>query len=73
MINNVGMGLKPLEYLYYINPFTKVNGNLCIYSNFIDCLLPSALADGVYKLLLNLALATSWFVSVKREYKIMDK
>ena len=73
MINNVRMGLKPLEYLYSLNPFTKVNslprffgGNLCINSNFIDCLLPSALADGVYKLLLNLALATSWFVSVKR-------
>jgi len=40
------MGLKPLNYLYSTNPFTKVNGNLYINSNFAGYLLPSALADG---------------------------
>lgn len=40
------MGLKPLNLLHSISPFTKVNGNLCINSNSFDHLLPSALADG---------------------------
>jgi hypothetical protein len=60
------MGLKPLNHLYSTNPFTKVNGNLYINSNFVGYLLPSALADGFYKFLLNTALATFLFVSVKR-------
>ncbi len=46
---------KPLNHLYSTNPFTKVNGNLYINSNFVGYLLPSALADGFYKLLLNKA------------------
>ena len=60
------IGLKPLDHLYSTNPFTKVNGNLYINSNFLSYLLPSALADGFYKFLLNTALATFLFVSVKR-------
>ena len=60
------MGLKPLNCLYSTNPFTEVNGNLYINSHFTGYLLPSALADGFYKLLLTLALATFWLVSVKR-------
>ena len=60
------MGLKPLNHLYSTNPFTKVNGNIYINSNFIGFLLPSALADGFNKLLLNMALATFLSVSVKR-------
>lgn len=60
------MGLKPLNCLHSINPFTEVNGNLYINSHFIGYLLPSALADGFYKFLLPLALATFWPVSVKR-------
>jgi len=46
------MGLKPLNLLYFDNPFTEVNGN-CKSDN----LLPSALADGLNVLIL-LALAT---------------
>jgi hypothetical protein len=57
---------KPLNRQYSKNPFTKVNGNLYIKSYFISFILPSALADGFYKLLLPLALATFWFVSIKR-------
>ena len=60
------MGLKPLKCLYSTNPFTEVNGNLYIISHFSGYLLPSALADGFYKLLLPLALATFRLVSVKR-------
>jgi hypothetical protein len=52
------MGLKSLSNLYSTNPFTEVNGNLFINSNFIGYLLPAALADGYYKLLLIMALAT---------------
>ena len=66
MFDNLRMGLKPRKHLYSTNPFTKVNGNLYINSNFVDYLLPSALADGFYKFLLNKALATFLFVSVKR-------
>jgi len=43
------MGLKPLKYLCFTNPFTKVNGNIYINSNSEGYLLPSALADGFYK------------------------
>ncbi len=28
MVDNSGMGLKPLNHLYSTNPFTKVNGNI---------------------------------------------
>jgi len=66
MIDNMRMGLKPLNHQYSTNPFTEVNGNLYIKSYFISYILPSALADGFYKLLFPLALATFWFVSVKR-------
>jgi hypothetical protein len=59
------MGLKPLSHKHSINPFTKVNGNLYSISNFVRYLLPSALADGLYKLTLNLALAAFRFVSAK--------
>ena len=37
------MGLKPITYLHFTNPFTEVNGN---NSYSILNLLPSALADG---------------------------
>jgi hypothetical protein len=43
------MGLKPLNYLYFTNPFTEVNGNIHIRLNFVELLLPSALADGLCK------------------------
>ncbi len=73
MFDNLRMGFsegihpgKPLNHLYSTNPFTKMNGNLYINSNFVGYLLPSALADGFYKFLLNTALATFLFVSVKR-------
>ena len=66
MFDNLIMGLKPLNRLYSTNPFTKVNGNLYINLNFVGYLLPSALADGFYKFLLNTALATFLFISVKR-------
>jgi len=52
------MGLKPLNHLLIIDPFTEVNGNICSPPNFVSYLLPSALADGFYRLLLNMALAT---------------
>jgi hypothetical protein len=42
MIERFRMGLKPHSYLYFTNPFTKVNGN---YSSIGISLLPSALAD----------------------------
>lgn len=58
------MGLKPLGHQYSF-PFTKVNGNLSVISNFTGYLLPSALADGLYKLILNRALAAFWFVQTK--------
>jgi hypothetical protein len=64
MFDNLRMGLKPFNHLYPTNPFTKVNGNLNINSNFVGYLLPSALADGFYKFLLNKALATFLFVSI---------
>jgi hypothetical protein len=57
MFDNLRMGLKPLVHQYSF-PFTKVIGNLSVISNFKGYLLPSALADGLNKLLLNLALAT---------------
>jgi hypothetical protein len=44
------MGLKPLGHPHSCNPFTKVNGNIGISLNFFGFLLPSALADGFYKL-----------------------
>ena len=56
------MGLKPLIHLFFTNPFTEVNGNLKINSHLVGYLLPSALADGFYKLLLILALATFYLV-----------
>ncbi len=62
------MGLKPHNCVYSINPFTEVNGNLYINSHFTGYLLPSALADGFYKLLLPLALAT-YFIVVKIQLK----
>ena len=56
------MGLKPLEHQFSQNPpinrgkqFTKVNGN---NKNFSSFFFPSALADGLNKLLWNWALAT---------------
>ncbi len=52
------MELKPLKHLHSTNPFTKVNGNLRINVNSVSFLLPSALADGNDKFLLNWALAT---------------
>ena len=55
------MGLKPLNHLNYINPFTKVNGKLFINPILIRHLLPSALADGFYKSLLSKALAIFQF------------
>ena len=58
------MGLKPLNRQYSTNPFTEVNGNLYTKFYFISFILPSALADGFYKLLLPVALATFWFVYV---------
>ena len=71
MFDNLRMGLKPLGHQYSF-PFTKVNslprivgGNLSVISNFIGYLLPSALADGLHKLILNLALAAFWFVQTK--------
>jgi hypothetical protein len=72
MFNNIRMGLKPLNHLYSTNPFTKVNslprligGNVYINYNFVVYLLPSALADEFFKLLLNKALAIFLIISVK--------
>ena len=42
------MGLKPLNHLQLANPFTEVNGNLCINFNFVNDLFPSAQADGFW-------------------------
>jgi hypothetical protein len=30
MVSKIKMGLKPLNHLQLANPFTEVNGNLCI-------------------------------------------
>jgi hypothetical protein len=49
------MRLKPLVNPNLTIPFTEVNGNK---TNSSSVLLPSALADGLHKLLLILALAT---------------
>jgi hypothetical protein len=49
------MGLKPLGQTHLTIPFTEVNGNK---ANSSSVLLPSALADGLHKLLLKWALAT---------------
>jgi hypothetical protein len=62
MDKNLEMGLKPLEHLLSQNPFTKVNGNK---TNSSSVLLPSALADGLDKLLWNWALATFIIISLK--------
>jgi len=59
--------------MYSTNPFTEVNINLYINSHFTGYLLPSALADGFYKLLLPLALATFWLVSAKRLIQLIYK
>ena len=59
------MGLKPLKHLYSTNPFTKVNGNNYINSNFADYLLPSALADDSYNQIFIKALASFQFILVK--------
>ena len=63
MKDNLRMGLKPIviQTLQFrspglVIPSGKVNANLCF--NSVEYLLPSALADGFYKLLLYLALAT---------------
>jgi hypothetical protein len=56
-----GMGLKPLPLLYFLNPFTKVNGNKSIIFKMRTFLLPSALAEGLSKLVLIWALATLQF------------
>jgi hypothetical protein len=63
------MGLKPFNHLYSTNPFTKVNGNLRINSNFVGYILPSALADGLNKLLYDAALATFLFVKFLIQFK----
>lgn len=62
MYKNFRMGLKPLVNFHFTNPpinrgwlFTEVNGNKINSSTVI---LPSALADGYNKLLLEWALAT---------------
>ena len=52
------MGLKPPHTLRCINPFTEGNGNSYINSNSSCYSLPSALADGFHKSLLEKALAT---------------
>jgi hypothetical protein len=41
MDENIRMGLKPRQNLHFTNPFTEVNGNICL----VGFLLPSALAD----------------------------
>jgi hypothetical protein len=64
MFDKLRMGFKPLG-LQYSFPFTKVNGNFSVISNFTGYLLPSALADGLNKLILKLALATFWFEPTK--------
>ena len=57
------MGLKPLVCrIYFTNPFTEVNGNKI---NYFLILLPSALADGIFKLLLLWALATFLILFIK--------
>jgi len=66
MIDILRMGLKPRNHMYFTNPFTKVNGNLNMELFHNRYLLPSALADGFYKLLFNQALATFYYVSIKR-------
>jgi hypothetical protein len=78
MIDILRMGLKPRIYLYFTNPFTKVNslprligGNLNIDSQYIEYLLPSALADGFCMLYPNRALATFYYVSVKRQFQLI--
>jgi len=54
MFDNLRMGFpkgihsgKPFNHLYSTNPFTKVNGNLYINSNFVGYLLPSAFPEGM--------------------------
>ena len=42
MVSKIKMGLKPLNHLQLANPFTEVNGNLCINFNFVNDLFPSA-------------------------------
>jgi hypothetical protein len=59
------MGLKPLMHLHSTNPFTEVNGNLCINYNSLGLRLPSALADGQDKLLFSRALAAFLFIPIK--------
>jgi hypothetical protein len=65
MIDYLRMGLKPLDYFYFTNPFTEVNGNIYNTTNSVGYLLPSALADGFCKSLLSRALATFQIVSAK--------
>ncbi len=57
------MGLKPLVHPHFTNPFTEVNGNRI---NSSAVLLPSALADGFYRLLLEWALASFMLLLPKR-------
>ncbi len=85
MIDILRMGLKPRIYLYFTNPFTKVNSlprlsgvNLNIDSQYIEYLLPSAscpsgrrVADGFCMLHPNRALATFYYVSVKRQFQLI--
>lgn len=63
MNKNFTMGLKPLVHPHLTNPFTEVNGNRI---NTFAVFLPSVLADGLDKLLLKRALATSIILSPKR-------
>jgi len=70
MVENIRTGLKPLNYLYSCNLFTKVNGNTSISLNFVGFLLTpknwgrlSASANGFSKLQYVLALVP--FLSIK--------
>lgn len=55
------MVLKSFRHMYITNPFTEVNGN---FGSTVISLLPSALADGLVKLLNKLALATFLIVAL---------
>ena len=66
MNKNLDMGLKPLVNRHLKNPFTEVNVNRI---NSYVVLLPSALADGFDKLLLNWALATFLILSLKQLFQ----
>jgi hypothetical protein len=39
-------GVKTPKKLFFINPFTEVNGNFVLRLDYLGGFLPSALADG---------------------------